>query len=489
MAISRMDMERLNSMLRRGGRTQRPAANPELNSAAKTFEKFLLSEYEHIAHAHFNTVNSLSNFFKHYIAIASVPFVVAGLVLNLEFVRKVGILEFLNHHPVFPLLFFGTIAGIGLLVLFYAISIRCDAILYARTVNGIRKYFYGKSPISLDVQLQIRGLPTTTSLPRYEEWSSFGAVVLTFAIVGTIYFAAGLYFYYGAPEDLGNVLFWVGVGAFFGLHPLGYKWIADYREYAYLRSHSIGIDIDGVLNNHRRQFADILKRRVGKSIDPESIVHIPVHEMRGAAVTEADELAVFNWPGYWVDMPTIQADVGSFVTKMRNSLGYRVWIFSRRGWPQDLRFPTGVEGEYWCAWINASWWSLFQRFQFIHRLDAWLDRLHLPVIARGRAISAITARWLSKHRIPYDKLVIERANTDTKDLRTLKANRFAIAKKRHFRAFVEDDLPNARRLADTCEIVFLIDQPYNRCEAEALPGNVLRVNSWNDIYRTMREMF
>jgi hypothetical protein len=81
MAIGRLDMEQLASLARRAARATHLDRHADLKSA-ETFEKFLLSEYEHIAHAHFNTVDSLANFFKHYIAIVSVPFVVIGLVLN-----------------------------------------------------------------------------------------------------------------------------------------------------------------------------------------------------------------------------------------------------------------------------------------------------------------------------------------------------------------------------------------------------------------------
>jgi uncharacterized HAD superfamily protein len=489
MAIGRLEMEQLASLARRAARATHLDQHADLNSAEKTFEKFLLSEYEHIAHAHFNTVVSLANFFKHYIAIVSVPFVVIGLVLNWDSERKAGIMEFLGAHPFLPLTSFFAVALIGFLVMVYAIHIRCDAILYARTVNGIRKYFYGKSPLPLSEQRQVRGLPTTTALPSYMEPLYFGTVVLTFALVGTIYFAVGLYFGFRAQSCSYGAYYWSAVGAFFGLHLVAYKKVTDYREYAYLRSHAIGIDIDGVLNNHCRQFADVLKSQVHKTIDPDSISRIPVHEIPGIDVTEADEQAVFNWPAYWREMPTIQPDVGSLVTKLRNALGYRVWIFSRRGWPAESRFPTGKEREYWCAWVSASWWTILQRFAFVKRVDAWLDRLHLPVIARGRAINALTERWLNKHHIPYDKLVIERSNTDRKDLRSLKTNRFSVAKRQHFRAFVEDDIANARKLADTCEVVFLIDQPYNRCGPGELPSNVVRVESWNELFRTMRDTF
>jgi hypothetical protein len=48
----------------------------------KVFEAFLLAEYNNIANAHFNTVDSIANFMKNYIVIASVPFFVIGVLLS-----------------------------------------------------------------------------------------------------------------------------------------------------------------------------------------------------------------------------------------------------------------------------------------------------------------------------------------------------------------------------------------------------------------------
>jgi hypothetical protein len=49
----------------------------------------------------------------------------------------------------------------------------------------------------------------------------------------------------------------------------------------------------------------------GKTLDPESIVHIPLHECgalkdatgKAVAISEREEHAVFNATAYWNDMP------------------------------------------------------------------------------------------------------------------------------------------------------------------------------------------
>ena len=89
-------------------------------------------------------------------------------------------------------------------------------------------------------------------------------------------------------------------------------------------------------------------------------------------------------------------------------------------------------------------------------------------------------------RIRHHRLIIERGNTHTADRKALTRNRFEIARRHKIRLFVEDDLPKARKLAESCEVVFLIDQPYNQCDPSSLPSNILRVKSWKDVYAKVR---
>ena len=61
-----------------------------------------------------------------------------------------------------------------------------------------------------------------------------------------------------------------------------------------------------------------------------------------------------------------------------------------------------------------------------------------------------------------------------------------ISKDKLIRAFVEDDFDKAKRLADICEVVFLIEHPYNK---GSLPMNVIRVRSWEEVYHYLRKVF
>ena len=83
--------------------------------------------------------------------------------------------------------------------------------------------------------------------------------------------------------------------------------------------------------------------------------------------------------------------------------------------------------------------------------------------------------------------MVEGGNIHTTDPRLLVRNRFVVSQRKRIRVFVEDDLSKARKLAHICDLVFLLDQPYNQCSEQELPNNVLRVRSWREIYEYVRE--
>ena len=43
------------------------------DNGSKRYERFVRTEYDSIAQAYFNTVNTISTFFKHYLLIVSLP--------------------------------------------------------------------------------------------------------------------------------------------------------------------------------------------------------------------------------------------------------------------------------------------------------------------------------------------------------------------------------------------------------------------------------
>jgi len=58
--------------------------------------------------------------------------------------------------------------------------------------------------------------------------------------------------------------------------------------------------------------------------------------------------------------------------------------------------------------------------------------------------------------------MIEQGHEDVADPQGRFRNRFYVARKKGIRFFVEDDLEKAIKLAYICDVVFLLDHPYNR---------------------------
>ena len=83
--------------------------------------------------------------------------------------------------------------------------------------------------------------------------------------------------------------------------------------------------------------------------------------------------------------------------------------------------------------------------------------------------------------------MIEQGDIHRTDPEILTRNRYIISRSLQIRIFVEDDLSKARRLADICDVVFLLNHPYNQnCDGQ-LPRNLMRVDSWDEIYKYVRE--
>jgi hypothetical protein len=205
-------------------------------STKTPFEEFLLAEYQYLAQAHFNTINTISEFFKQYILIVSLPISVAVVFLKPVELQASGILNYLRNHPSIPLMLFLLVVVAGFCVLGYVVNQRFDALLYARSVNGIRKYFYKSSGLNIENELRFRVLPTSIHFPSYIEPRHFQFVVLAFAFVGTAYLYAGLYFYFWALNwpTHSPAKFWLLIASCFLAHLFLYWGVGHHRETAYI---------------------------------------------------------------------------------------------------------------------------------------------------------------------------------------------------------------------------------------------------------------
>jgi uncharacterized HAD superfamily protein len=453
--------------------------SPASSSGKTVFQEFLLAEYDNIAEAHHNTVKSISEFFKHYILIMSLPITAAVLVLKPSDTVVMDIEHiFLDRPEVIPL-FTGFVMLLGLTVLGYVSNLRCDALLYARAVNGIRRYFSDLSELPVGGYANILALPRSTHVPPYHEPAIFGFVVGTFSLFGTGYFWAGLYLYYRIKVWPMDWLFHIFVPGFLlATHYCVYYLVTRMRRKGLSSSPIIGIDIDGVLNDHRLQFTQVLSERLSKRLDPAQINVIPVHEIEGAGITIDDEEAVFNWPKYWTDMPVLNG--ASDATKKFRRLGYKIFVFTYRPWPRIDKFSDQANKKaYWVAWNHESWLATPFYWKLMSTLENVLGKREFLT---SRIIRKVTINWLGANQIEYDHLVVERANVYTADPWAHAKNRFLDSIRLNARFFVEDDLYKAIKLAYICEVVFLMNHPYNQKNASELPPNIIRVESWKDIY-------
>jgi uncharacterized HAD superfamily protein len=456
----------------------------------KTFNDFLIAEYNNIAKAHFKGIETISTFFKHYLLIMSVPI---GLLVALFGIKSsegnTTLVNLPNYGPL-PGILLIVIAVVGLAVCSYITHLRMDVLLYARTVNGIRKYFYDLSKLRLEEELLTRVLPKTTHLPQYLETHFFFPVVFTFAVINSFYLFLAIILWKHSSytticvknviKEQWPYIFFIPLSMFV-LHFLAYYRNARYREHKYLRSSIVGADIDGVLNKHKEHFCELLKENAKIILDPKDITIIPVHECSEIPVLESDEKKVFNDPKYWTKMPSIDK-ASQVISKLKNIFNQKIYIFSYRDWPQ----LTGLDAKEQKN-INASWEkAVIQKINTQGKFARLLLLIKYK-LKMTRGIDVITRTWLKDNNIRFDKLIIEKGSEHSADPRGKFRNRFYISRKKSIRFFMEDDLEKARKLAFICEVVFLIDQPYNQCQPVELPKNIIRVKSWDEIYKSVRK--
>lgn len=152
-------------------------------------------------------------------------------------------------------------------------------------------------------------------------------------------------------------------------------------------------------------------------------------------------------------------------------------MFTHRPWPIKSKFPRDRFEDYDQQWkkVSKHWWLSFEKLNDIVWKLQWKDIKDIP-------IRIITLNWLKKHGFPYKNLVIESGSEHSPEIASKGKNRFVLSQLHEIKIFVEDDLDKAKKLASICELVFLIDHPYNQKTQNKLPYNIIRVQSWDEIY-------
>ncbi len=439
-------------------------ANTEVTKkATNPFEDYLHKEYSYIAEAHFNTNDTISTFFKHYIALMTIPIAILVFTLKSGSGSSVSLPQDLaNDLRQIGGWFLGLLAIAGAAVFLYVANLRFDAVLYARTINGIRKYFYDLADLDLLTKLRMRTLPQTAVLPAYFEPGHFLPVVFTFAGINSFYLGAALRL--TSVPFLSNSYLYVPL-VFFMLHFLAYWFFSYYRESKYLKARIIGIDIDGVLNKHRDHFCCILADNTGINIAPEDIKCIPVHEA-DLGITRQTERLVFHDPKYWIEMPP-DDEATENIRKLRNLFKLKVYIFTHRDWPNVKGMTWNDADKLYDTWrkaIKNYEKDIYKRMPTSKKIkfavDYGVNWLCNPC-RKKTLINRISSLWLRYYGLEHDRFIIEKGNEDTTDPRGLQKNRFQVSRRKKIRYFVEDDLEKAIKLAFICDVVFLINHPYN----------------------------
>jgi len=451
------------------------------------FDNFLHAEYQNIAQAHFKSIETISSFFKYYLLVMAVPLSALAVIFQ---AINVNIFNVINNYFELSALSLILISFIGIFLFWYIVNLRFDTVLYARTVNGIRKHFYSKSNIDVRYSQYIRTLPQSNSIPHYFEAHYFLPVVLTFGFVNSIYLILSYIIIelkifnlvYCSPISIDVLLQkLISFLIFIILHVIIYYGLSLHRERSYLKSKSIGIDIDGVLNNHATHFIDILNKKMpNHRVSSDDILILPVHKNPKFKLSSENERSVFNDPDYWINMPVIN-DVSLILNRLKHRFKVKVYFFTARGWP-DLKSNK----------------ALFESFNnFINKTNSKLLYL-LPRIKlfKNIPIDTITIKWLKANHFKYNKLFIEHNNYYSSDIHGIKRNRIYVANKMQIRFFIEDDLINAIKLSYICEVVFLITHPYNLMNRKlsidenryrkSLPPNIFRVKDFNEIERIIQ---
>lgn len=475
------------------------------------FSEFQRSEYEHIAEAHFKAIEAISTFFRYYLVVMSIPLPVLAVMLRFggsgaDFSPPVGTLLGMA----WPFLIATGIVGFCMMM--YIINIKMDVTLYSRVVNSIRKYFYDLYPADHANKLLMRQLPQSANFPRYLD-IPFIFVILAFSIFDVLYFGLGAHifaasnlrgavylsdFSFDNIDKLESIILIATVLVFFSAHFISYYAFAAHRESFYLRGRALGVDIDGVLNKHREMFCEMAASKLGKSISPDEIKVLPVHDNTGLSpsISRNDERQIFNDPTYWVDMPALEG-AAEAIRSIRNSFLLPVHVFTHRPWPDALaqNSDSGAEATTFRRTWRLAANEMARRASAKPCARIWV--FVVTFLNYRASIRYITKYWLHKSDVMFDTLLVESGNENRMYSRGRRNNRFNYSNKRKIRFFVEDDWVNAVRLSYICDIVFLIDQPYNKASLKdhtkhdndiivgTLPSNIIRVTSWDELKRTI----
>jgi uncharacterized HAD superfamily protein len=392
---------------------------------------------------------------------------------------------------------------VGFAFSLYIVNLRHDAILYARTVNTVRKYFYDTSHLSNSEINRYIYLPANSTVPKYSQKSFFWPLFLVFLVIncGLMWSALATklissdHFYYEwllfsnhLPNlPMSSKLIFCVILFFIVMHFLAYGILSKKRENSYLKFYAFGVDIDGVLNNQTEHFAIWYKNLFNKEIDLSHCQEIPVHLNENLGITSVEERTIFNTKEYWETLK-FKENAKKRLLEFNRSFGYKIVLYTFRDWPQ---YTSSVEKEKIKVLIKKAGYTPLKEGEIKKITKEWLN-VHLDqkehTVKIIKRFLSDPFKYIRQFNLREIDVVFERGNPYVSDRRTRRnRNRFNGVGKYGLRFFVEDHPENAIKLSRICDYVFMFDEPYNRNTGRyELPRNVLRVDSWNEIYRYLK---
>jgi len=152
----------------------------------KDSSDFMLVEYEKIASAYFGLRDQSNEWFKAYLALIGLPLTVLAAVLKLG---DGNLSDTLGDLPQLVAALLVLVSFLGFFVTLSVISMRMEMILYARTINLVRRYFG-------DQDEKLRKffiLPTSDVLPPfYEAWRAMFWQVIMLGFLDSIILTVGI---------------------------------------------------------------------------------------------------------------------------------------------------------------------------------------------------------------------------------------------------------------------------------------------------------
>lgn len=158
------------------------------------FNQFQIEEYKNISTAHHETIKQYTSFFNYYLLILAAPGILITIVKTSDFnLSKFLTADMPKEYYVISFLALLLISLIGFCLSCFLINLRHDAVLYARTVNGVRKYFYEKLDGPYLEKNKYKVLPTNVGIPNYLEGQIFFPIIATFSLINSFFLLFGFW--------------------------------------------------------------------------------------------------------------------------------------------------------------------------------------------------------------------------------------------------------------------------------------------------------